>query len=98
MSATTLDRKLRTRRLEPMRRGVYRLAGTPASWEQRLLAACLASGPEARASFRSAAALYGLDGFPEALLEITHFGARPATIEGVASTRRPSSRPRTWPG
>jgi very-short-patch-repair endonuclease len=66
-----------------MRRGVYRMAGAPESWEQRLLAACLAAGPEARASVRSAAALYELEGFRPTLLEITHFGARPSPMEGV---------------
>jgi very-short-patch-repair endonuclease len=83
MSPSALDRWLRTRRLEPMRRGVYRMAGTPQSWQQQLLAACLASGPEARASIRSAAALYELEGFAPVLLEITHFGARPSPMEGV---------------
>ncbi len=66
-----------------MRRGVYRMAGAPETWEQRLLASCLAAGPEARASFRSAAALHGFDGFARAGLEITHFGARPSPLPGV---------------
>ena len=83
MSPSNLDRWLRTRRLEPMRRGVYRMAGAPESWEQLLLAACLAAGPEARASLRSAAALYQLEGFAPTLLEITHFGARPCPMDGV---------------
>jgi very-short-patch-repair endonuclease len=83
MSPSALDRWLRTRRLDPMRRGVYRMAGTPESWEQQLLAACLAAGPEARASIRSAAALYELEGYGPVLLEITHFGARPSPMSGV---------------
>jgi very-short-patch-repair endonuclease len=83
LSRATLDRWLRTRRLEPMRRGVYRMAGTPESWEQQLLAACLAAGPEARASVRSAAALYELERFAPTVLEITHFGARPSPMGGV---------------
>ena len=33
------------------------------------------AGPEARASFRAAAALHGLEGFARTGLEITHFGA-----------------------
>jgi hypothetical protein len=83
MSPSALDRWLRTRRLEPMRRGVYRMAGVPESWEQHLLAVCLSGGPEARASVRSAAALYGLEGFGRSILEITHFGTRPSPIDGV---------------
>ena len=43
--------------------GVYRLAGTPRSWEQRLHGLVLASGPVAAASHRSAAALLGIPGF-----------------------------------
>jgi hypothetical protein len=83
LSPSTLDRWCRTRRLEPIRRGVYRMAGVPESWEQQLLGACLAAGPEARASFRSAAALYELEGFARDGLEITHFGARPSPMQGV---------------
>jgi very-short-patch-repair endonuclease len=59
------------------------MAGVPESWEQRLLAAALAAGPEARASFRAAAALYELEGFGRSLVEITHFGARPCPMDGV---------------
>jgi len=40
--------------------GVYRVAGAPDSWQQRLLAACLAAGCGAVASHRSASQLWGL--------------------------------------
>jgi len=43
--------------------GVYRIAGSPRSWEQRLLGLTLAAGPSAAASHRSAAALLGIPGF-----------------------------------
>ena len=43
--------------------GVYRLPGTERSWEQRLHALVLASGPVAAASHRSAAALLQIPGF-----------------------------------
>lgn len=49
--------------------GVYRPAGTPSSWKQRLLAACLA-GP-AVASHRAAAALWSFPGFDDAPVEVT---------------------------
>ena len=39
---------------------VYKSAGSPETWEQRLLGACLSSGPGAVASHRSAAQLWGL--------------------------------------
>ncbi|HVF76244.1 MAG TPA: type IV toxin-antitoxin system AbiEi family antitoxin domain-containing protein [Acidimicrobiales bacterium] len=41
--------------------GVYAVASSPATWRQRVLAACLALG--AVASHRTAAALWGLSGF-----------------------------------
>ena len=40
--------------------GVYRTIGTRRSWEQAVLAACLAAGPQALASHRAAAVLWGL--------------------------------------
>jgi hypothetical protein len=43
--------------------GVYRMAGAPRTWEGRAMAAVLASGPEAVASHRTAAHLWGLRGF-----------------------------------
>ena len=58
--------------------GVYRLAAVPQSWKQRLLAACLWSDSGV-ASHRSAAALYGFDGFRPGLIEITaELNAAPA--------------------
>ncbi|MBI2170287.1 MAG: type IV toxin-antitoxin system AbiEi family antitoxin domain-containing protein [Actinobacteria bacterium] len=47
--------------LEVVHPGVYRVAGSPHTWEQRLLAAVLSVG-DATASHRSAAALWKLDG------------------------------------
>lgn len=84
ISAGSLERRVRARRLEPVRRGVYRVGGAPETWEQHLLAVCLAAGPTARASFRAAAALHRLDGFAPDVLEVTVFGDRAAEIDGVA--------------
>lgn len=47
-------------RLQPVHRGVHRIAGAPVTWEQRLLAAVLAAGDGAAASHRSAARLWGM--------------------------------------
>jgi len=58
-------------RLEPVRRGVYRCVGAPETWRQYLLAACLAAGDQAVASFRAAAVLWELPGFDADVLEIT---------------------------
>jgi hypothetical protein len=78
-----LKRSLRNRSLEPVRRGVYRLAGVPETWPQHVLAVCLTAGAEAHASFRTGAALHGLPGFSRDVIEITHLGSRPSAIDGV---------------
>jgi hypothetical protein len=69
------DRQIRWRlekgRWERLARHTFRIAGTPVSWRQRLIAACLAAGPAAAASHRSAAALHRFDGFTPGIVEIT---------------------------
>lgn len=82
LSTAQLDRLVRTERLERVRRGVYRIAGVPESWEQMLLAACLAR-PGAYVSFRAAAALWRFEDFPREILEITIPGTDRARLEGV---------------
>ena len=47
------------------------MAGAPATWHQRLMAACLVGGPGAVASHRSAGALWGLDGLAPGPIEVT---------------------------
>lgn len=52
--------------------GVYRVVGSPRTWHGRALAAVLAAGPDALVSHRSAAHLWGLDGFgPTGRIEVT---------------------------
>jgi hypothetical protein len=72
-------------RLVPVRPGVYRCAGAPPSWEQRLLAACLAG--EAVASHRSAARLWNLGGIPALRLEVTVPLGRTLRLRGVRAHR-----------
>jgi hypothetical protein len=48
----------------------YRIASSPATSEQRLRAALLWAGPDAAATGRSAAELYGLEGVRAAVPEI----------------------------
>lgn len=50
---------------------VYRFAGAPSSWEARVLAVVLAAGPGAIASHRTAAAIWGFEGFNRGTPEIT---------------------------
>ena len=55
--------------LVPVHQGVYRLAGSPRSWNQDVLAACMAAGPTAVASHRAAAWLWGLRGADQVVPE-----------------------------
>jgi hypothetical protein len=82
------DRQLRWRistgRFERLARHTFRIAGSPVSWRQRLVAACLAAGADAAVSHRSAAALHEHDGFPPGLVEITvPQGRRDFKMKGV---------------
>jgi len=54
---------VRTGRWERVAGGVYRLVGSPPTWEQRVIGEVLAAGPASAASHRSAAALLGIPGF-----------------------------------
>ena len=60
-----LDHAIATTRLEPVHRGVYRVAGSPESWEQAAFAAALAGGAGAVVSFLAGAHLWNLAGFWE---------------------------------
>lgn len=51
--------------------GVYRVAGTPATWRQQALAAVLVSGRGAVVSHGSAAVLHGIDGFRPGPVHVT---------------------------
>lgn len=59
VTARMIQRRTDNGEWEAVHRGVYRLAGTPETWVQRVLAATLASGGVA--SHRAAARLWGLD-------------------------------------
>lgn len=50
---------------------VYRVAGTPEHWCQRLMLALLWAGDGAAVSHRAAAALLGLDGFKQDVVEVS---------------------------
>jgi very-short-patch-repair endonuclease len=57
-----LHDRVKAGRLERVHCGVYRVGGAPATWESRLMAACLAAGRQAMASHRAAALLWGFEG------------------------------------
>jgi hypothetical protein len=63
--------RLRSGRWSHRYDGVYRVAGAPPTWRGDVLAACMAAGPRAVASHRSAAELWGLPGRSTDVVEIT---------------------------
>lgn len=84
-TAAIIRRRIETGRWARLYRNVYRLAGVPETWHQRLLAACLAW--DGVASHRSAAAVWGLAGVTPRALEITVPAARRRRAEGVIVRR-----------
>lgn len=64
--------RVRSGRWERLTWNVFRLAGAPGSWRQRLMAAVLEAGDGAVASHRSAARLLGVPGFDGDDIELTH--------------------------
>lgn len=68
-------------------RSVYRLAVIEATWEQTLLAACLAGGDDTVVSHRSAARLYGLDGEWDDSIEIS--SGKRLRLDGVRCHQAP---------
>jgi restriction endonuclease-like protein/putative AbiEi antitoxin of type IV toxin-antitoxin system len=98
LSADVIDSRLERGVIETIHRGVYRLAGSPSSFRQDLMAACLAAGTRAVASHRAAAALWSLPNV-EPRIELTvptqrhpsHSGVqlhRVATLDPVDVCRR----------
>jgi very-short-patch-repair endonuclease len=68
MHPRAINRRMTAGEWETVDYAVYRVVGTPPSWRQRLMAACLA-GP-AVASHRSAAALWGFVDCDEDIVEV----------------------------
>lgn len=64
-----VDRRVAGGLLKPIYRGIYRVTGSPETWRQALLAACLWS--EGVASHRAAASLWKLGGIKQPVIEIT---------------------------
>jgi very-short-patch-repair endonuclease len=77
-----VDHAIASGRLERVRRGVYRIAGTPPTWEQDVMAAVLAI-PASRASHRTAARLFGLEAFTADLVEVTVQSRQHSRRDGV---------------
>jgi predicted transcriptional regulator of viral defense system len=70
VSASVLVRRAEAGALERLDHSVYRVAGAPDTLSQRLLLACWRTGDTALVSHRTAAMVWGLDGFDRAPLEV----------------------------
>lgn len=81
LSERQIDGRLAAGLLVRLHHGVYRLAGSERSFEQKVMGACLASGGVA--SHRCAATLFGLRGCRTELVEVTVEGPRAPALEGV---------------
>lgn len=83
-SPRVIDYRLHIGRWEPLHPGVYRIAGaTPGSWRQAIVAACLAAGPPAVASYRAAGRVWAfVDG---QALEVTVLRGRRLRLRGVVA-------------
>ena len=71
LNRTTVYRRVRLGRYTLEHPTVFAFAGLPESWERSVLAACLAAGPDAVASHRTAGRLWGLVGSEHDGVELT---------------------------
>lgn len=80
-------------RLERCAPRVWRLVGSPATWEQRLQAGLLSLGPAAAVSHAAAAALHGLDRWPPGPTEfLVPRGSRHTTVDATVHSSRQIGR------
>ena len=79
--------RLNTGRWLELHDAVYSIAGAPDTWDQRHLAACMAVGPGAAVSHRSAAAIHGLWSRRGDLTEITVPRDTSPELDGVTVHR-----------
>lgn len=89
MSDKTIERYRARGLLVIVYPGVYRLAGVPASWRQRMLAGCMAYGDPVALSHRAAAKLWGLEGIVAEDCEVTLPPGRSGRFPGIVTHRAP---------
>ncbi len=101
-----ITHRLAAGRWRRLARGIYAIAGAPDTYEQRALAACLASGDGAVLSHQSAGAVWGLPGCERArqpgqpidVLVPHRRGRRHNALATVHRSRRLSAPDRAWRG
>lgn len=82
MSDDAIRNRVRQGRWIRVSRGVYRLAGSPYTWEQRALAACLSIGPRAALSHGAAGAVFGLVDMQQGSIEVVVARGRYPSLPG----------------
>jgi hypothetical protein len=70
LSPSAIDRKIKSGELRVVYRGVYRMASSPTSWCQRILAPCLRLPGMVWVCGRTAAAFWELDGSCKDVIEV----------------------------
>jgi very-short-patch-repair endonuclease len=86
LSSPAIVRRISAGEWVRMFQGVYRLAAAHCTWEQTVMAGCLAAGPGAAASHRSAATLLGMPGVPR-WVEVTVPRPREVSAGGIIAHR-----------
>jgi len=86
LSADAIDHRLGAGRWERLLPGVFRIAGAPASWHQRLMAAILWA-PRAAVSHRAAAGLWELEGCPSDRVELSTVSTRKSRVPWITLHR-----------
>lgn len=88
VTSRMIDVRVRNGMWLVVRPGVYAMAGAPATWEQAVLAACLAGGPVTFASHGTALRLWGLsDRIDREAIHVVSPPGRRIRLEGVVAHR-----------
>ncbi|HEX7168379.1 MAG TPA: hypothetical protein VF230_15470 [Acidimicrobiales bacterium] len=91
-----IEWRVEHRRWTRLHDAVYLVGVGAPSWEERVLAACLAGGATAVASHRAAIRLWGLDGLASAPVEVTVVHSTQVVIEGAVVHRSRRLEPIRW--
>lgn len=87
MQPDAIDHRLATGRWRAIRAGVYVIAGSPPSWAQAVLAACLAGGDGTVLTHATAAQLWAFDRVPESGLHVMSDRGRRIRLDGLTAHR-----------
>ncbi|MGH2685700.1 MAG: DUF559 domain-containing protein [Actinomycetota bacterium] len=88
MTRATIRTRLGRGAYEHVHDGVLRISGSPPTWRQQVMTACLAAGPGAAACHETAGALWGFDRCRAGVVQITVPRNRHAHLAGVRIFRK----------